>query len=182
MALDLPGTGTDYVEVPDHDDLRLTDAITLLGWVKKDEPGQGLDIVGKDDGARRDYNIHVPGANNSGKTYLSGTTAAGSTVITDGQWHHVAGTWDGSEIKLYIDGVEEGTAAFAGPISTSDVPVKIGFRGSGSPLRAVVDEIAIFNRALTKDEINDIINTGLGVMLAVQPSGKVATTWASIKG
>ena len=182
QALDLPGTGADYVEVPDHDDLQLTDEITLLGWVKKDEPGQGLDIIGKDDGgSNRNYNIHVPGTENSGKIYLSGAIAAGSTVITNGEWHHVAGTWDGSEIKIYIDGVEENSAPFAGPMSTSDLPVRFGFRGTGTALKALIDELAIFNRALTEEEINNIINTGLGSMLVVRHLDKLTTEWAYIK-
>ena len=178
-ALEFPGTTADYVEVPDHDDLRITDAITLVGWARAVD--NGANIVGKD-GASRDYNIHITSSNNGGKIYLSGTTATGATTITDGEWHHVAGTWDGSEAKVYVDGVEEASAGFAGPISTSDVPVEIGFRTAGSIVfMGTIDEVAIFDQALTEDDINVIMTEGLAQILAVEYADKLAATWGSIK-
>lgn len=182
LALEFPGTTTDYVEVPDHEDLRITDAITLMGWAKADN--SGADIVGKDSPGNRDYNIHITNSNNGGRIYLSGTSITGTTDITDGEWHHVAGTWDGSEAKIYVDGVEEASGAFAGPITTSDVPVEIGYRsGVSSPLlfTGAIDEVVIFNEALTEDEIKGIITRGLAKLLAVEYAGKLTTTWGNVK-
>jgi hypothetical protein len=184
-ALEFPGTMGDYLQIPDHDDLQITDAITLLGWVNLSAPA--CNIVGKDYTGNRHYNIHITtdaGSVGCGKMYLSGTTATATTVVTDGEWHHVAGTWDGSEIKVYTDGVEEASVAFAGPISTSDVPVEIGRREAGAIVfTGAIDEVGIFNKALTGDDIRSIVTKGLesAVGLAVDSSGKLTTTWATIK-
>ena len=78
-------------------------------------------------------------------------------------WHHVAATWDGAAIKVYVDGVKEGEAA-----SSATVPSDLGaimaigawlgnahgfFTGS-------IDEVEIFNRALTAAEIKAIYYAG----------------------
>lgn len=182
-ALEFPGTMGDYVEVPDHDDLHITDAITLMGWARVDTPV--CNIVGKDYTGNRNYNIHVTtdaASVGCGKAYLSGTTATATTAITDGEWHHVAATWDGAEIKVYTDGVEEVSVAFAGPIGTSDVPVEIGRREAGALIFVgAIDEVAIFNRALTEDDINGIITKGLAPILAVEHTDKLTTAWGSVK-
>jgi len=74
----------------------------------------------------------------------------------DGNFHHVAGTWDGTNIRLYIDGVLQGTAPFSTPVNNTRA-VNIGYSwGGGSPLRffnGLVDEVAIYARALTETEI-----------------------------
>ena len=184
-ALEFPGTAGDYLEIPDHEDLQITDAITLVSWVNVDTAG--CNIVGKDDNVSRNYNIHIttdaasPGCV---KAYLSGTTATATTVVTDSEWHHVAATWDGSEIKVYTDGVEEASVAFAGPISTSDVPVEIGRRGGSGGTKVftgAIDEVAIFNQALTGDDISKIITRGLAQILAVEHTDKLTTAWGSVK-
>jgi rhamnogalacturonyl hydrolase YesR len=53
--------------------------------------------------------------------------ANGSTSITDNQWHHLMGVYDGSVVLLYVDGQLDG-AAYAGPVNTSTDPVYIGSR------------------------------------------------------
>ena len=45
----------------------------------------------------------------------------------------------------------------------------------------IIDEVAIFNVALTEDDIKYIMAEGLGIILAVSPSGKLATTWGNLK-
>ena len=53
------------------------------------------------------------------------------------------------------------------------------------PVVGVIDEVAVFNVALTEDDINDIMSNGLAEALgiaAVSPTGKLTTTWGSIKG
>ena len=181
-ALEISGTSTDYVEVPDHESLHLTDAITLMAWAKKDAPGATSCILGKDDlSGNRNYNLHINSAG-FGKVYLSGTAATGEAVIADGQWHHVAGTWDGAVIKLYIDGVEAASNDFAGPIGTSEIPLKIGLLHEKYPFGGLIDEVAIFGSALTEAEVGSIMSNGLGpIAAAVNASDKLAVTWASIK-
>ncbi len=183
-ALDFPGNLTDCVEVGSTPDLQITDAITLMGWIKTTE-SVAADIVGKDDGSDRNYNIHVA---TSGKLFLNGggrTAMPGTTPINDDAWHHVAGTWDGDAAIIYVDGEEEASSTFPGPIATSDVPVKIGLRGNGEGVdrvfRGVIDEVAIFNAALSGEDIQNLMLNGLQQLAPVHPGGNMATTWGWAK-
>jgi hypothetical protein len=185
-ALEFPGTLTDCVEIESTPELQITDEITLMGWINTTVT-PSADIVGKDDGTDRNYNIHVA---DSGKIFLNSggekCPLPGTTSVIDGQWHHVAGTWDGDTVRIYVDGVEEASSSFAGPIATSDVPVKIGLRGNGEGVdrifTGVIDEVAIFNVALSEEDIQNLMVNGLEQLAPVEPHGSMATTWGQLKG
>ena len=75
-------------------------------------------------------------------------------VRTEGQWHHVAGTWDGLTQRLYFDGVEIASQEPGGVLgNTSYVEMSSG----PSPFNGMLDEVRIYNRALTQNEIQVVI-------------------------
>jgi hypothetical protein len=97
--------------------------------------------------------------------YLFTTTPAvggvtSTTVIAPNQWYHVAGTYDGSTVKIYINGQLESTAAFTGALRNNPSTTAIGCQVLGGvctyPFNGMVDELEIFNRALSQSEINAI--------------------------
>jgi uncharacterized delta-60 repeat protein len=95
------------------------------------------------------------GAGGGGSTNFIGVE---STVNPfDGAFHHVAGTWDGSDIRLYIDGALQGTTAFTSPVNNTRA-VNIGYAwGGGNPGRwfnGIVDEVAVYARVLSQAEIS----------------------------
>jgi len=65
---------------------------------------------------------------------------------------------------------------------TNDNYLGIGLR-EGSPhyWKGMLDDMAIFSRALSAEEVNDIMNDGLSPITAVSPKDKLATTWSNIK-
>ena len=87
----------------------------------------------------------------------------GSVDVLDGNFHHIAGTWDGATMRLYVDGVLQGSASNSTPASNGR-DVNIGFTwGGGTPrrfFRGVVDELELFNRALLATEIQAIVDAG----------------------
>ena len=97
------------------------------------------------------------------------------------EWHHVASTYDGNVIRQYIDGeLDVEFKPPAGKISSVDVVFRIGKSQTGlAGTVCLVDEVAIYNRVLSEDEINQDMNQG--VFYAVSPGGKLATTWANLK-
>lgn len=109
--------------------------------------------------------------------------------ITDGKWHHAVGTYDGRELIQYVDGVAHGKRLFGEqtPAFHSSEQLAIGAMGPGggaSGMEGVVDEVVIFNRGLTEEEVNSLMEQGLEKLLgfqAVNPQGKMATTLARIK-
>ena len=83
--------------------------------------------------------------------------------VLDGRFHHLAGTWDGSNIALYVDGQLQGIAPVAAPFNNTR-PLNIGFTwGNGTPQRffhGTVDEVGIYQRALSVGEIRAIVSAG----------------------
>ncbi|MFC1716596.1 LamG domain-containing protein [Candidatus Poribacteria bacterium] len=113
----------------------------------------------------------------------------GKTIIPE-EWTHLAGTFDGTNIKLYINGVEEESMKPAGDPIVNIYSVQIGgfddkLHGgtwSGCWSNAVIDEVAIFSAALTENEIKSIMNNGIeATVLAVSPVGSFTDTWGRIK-
>ncbi|MEO2004931.1 MAG: LamG domain-containing protein, partial [Candidatus Poribacteria bacterium] len=102
--------------------------------------------------------------------------------IVHGEWHHVAGTFDGEEITVYIDGKEERRGPCAGEVAAVDAPLYIGTRGgSGRPTDGAYDEIRIYNRALDDEEIETVMIEGPVELLAVDPRDRAAETWGELK-
>ena len=191
-GLELDGVG-DYIEVPAH--VNPTDAITVSIWVKSltDDWSQHGWMVEKRDA----YIIH-PNADtknvswpicNGGCWNKPGgwrDGEVGPNDITD--WHLYTVTFDSAsgEWNIYIDGVAESTMTIdTNPIDADDGPVFIGRDTccDGRFGEAVIDEVAIFNVALTASEIQTMMDKGLSALLLtpVEPEGKLSTTWANVK-
>jgi hypothetical protein len=95
-------------------------------------------------------------AANPGKLMFngSGDDLIGTTTVTSAVWHHVAVTYDGATLKLYLDGQLEGSKATSVLNTTLDANgLTIGLRPGVSVWNGKLDEVQIFNRALTQAEI-----------------------------
>ena len=156
--------GNDYVMVPDSSLLE-PDRITVEAWVKSSgTPGSYKYIVSKylptKPGSYSSYGLYT--ANSGGLRFYIGLSSIGvlspdaGPGVWDGNWHHVAGTYDGSAVKLYVDGEQvTGTGS-----TTSD----IHYEGTGNLFigayttaslcfSGTIDEVRIWDGALTADEI-----------------------------
>lgn len=79
-------------------------------------------------------------------------------------WHHVAGTYKGSSVKLYIDGVLESSVSASGNLYNNAQVVQMGGRPAfGNYFQGSIDELAIYNRALSASEITELYNSGTGM-------------------
>jgi len=148
-------------------------SITVEGWIKGTSPGNYRYALSKHfTGANPSYALYTGG---DGALYFFVTVGANNAVLSpsggvgfwDGAWHHVAGTYDGGYVRLYIDGVRMGNGiAATGAIQYTNSPANELFIGnlepSASPyaLRADIDELAIFDRALSSNEIAAIYAAG----------------------
>ncbi len=99
------------------------------------------------------------------------------------EWHHVVGTYDGEEMKIYIDGKLEGTSGVqSGPINYPDrVFFSIGaYKDDNEDFvhKGRLDEVRLYDRALSEKEVsNNLEAEGL----AVESAGKLSLTWGQIK-
>ncbi len=76
----------------------------------------------------------------------------GPTNLFDGSWHHIAGTYDGATIEMFVDGVSQGTAA-AGVYNSNTRDIRIGSaRNNGRHFNGQIDELRISNTVLTPSQ------------------------------
>lgn len=182
------GPADSAVVIPHSDDFTL-EFFTITGWVKCENQGAWQTIItktGEDENAQpRNYGTFV--VPNNGGIHFSlqgGNTKINSVeTVTDGEWHYVVMTRDEDGIlRGYIDGVQvvEGASSEPG-VNEADVSIGGGGGGVRYWLIGSVDEAAIFDRPLSPDEINELMNNGMEAALAVSPSDKLSATWGKIK-
>jgi hypothetical protein len=111
---------------------------------------------------------------------------ASAIVPEINKWYHYAAVYDSGTKKLtvFVDGVKAGESDRDGAATANDNAVTFGCWGGGSFFKGLLDEIAIFNVALSEADISTIAKSGLAAILnlaSVAPSGKLATTWGSLK-
>ena len=87
------------------------------------------------------------------------SSAGGTTALPLNTWSHLAATYDGTTIRLYVNGVEAGTATGAGALPASANPLRIGGNSVwGEYFKGRIDEVRIYNRALSAAEITADMN------------------------
>jgi hypothetical protein len=162
----------DRVTIPHNANLNVNSpGFTAELWMKgiKNQPQSLYLVVGKSHGFVDNTGWVFQGVSATGELFFGigaggGFPGVSSVVdVLDGNFHHIAGTWDGSLIQLYVDGVPQGSVPLTTPANNTRA-VNIGFAwGGGSPqrfFRGIVDELEIFNRALSAKEIAAIYNAG----------------------
>jgi hypothetical protein len=169
-----------YVSLANEPAFDLSSAITVDAWAKL--TGSTADfaaIVAKGDSAwrlQRHSNTNFAAFGTTG--LIDNADLVGTTNINDGQWHHIAGVFDGSTKYLYVDGVLEASASVTGTIALNDAEVRIGDNSeqTGRFWNGLIDEVEVFNRALSASEIQSIVNAahaGKCKKCLAPPSGMV---------
>jgi len=162
-ALSFDGTD-DYVSVPDDNSLDLTAALTVEVWIKPtaDQTNASVNIIDKDSitGYRLQFEkttniIEFSVGNGTQQRFWS---ANGS--ITPGSWHHVAMTLSGGTLRGYINSIEVGSLTGIGAITANGIDLAIGAYRDGNAefFKGVIDDVRIYDRALTADEIETNFN------------------------
>lgn len=170
------------------------DSYTVEAWIKTSQTGGttwGAPIIAekrRQPEWHRAFSIYLNASNSLGVRFETGvanvSVDAAAPAINDDDWHHIAFTRDGAEVRLYVDG----NLAETGEItdedrSAPDQPITVGCRrmNDGTPthyFEGVVDEFAVFTTALGEAEILQDMS---GDLFAVSPSGKLATVWGKVK-
>jgi hypothetical protein len=182
--------GDDSVEIPHNDLLSITDEITITAWTYMNANASGeMAIVSKGGWGAMDlpYELtETPGAQIWWQFYDDGgrdTCAAPSPPIEE--WHHVAATYDGQIFKCYIDGELGDEWEYAGTMPENTASLTIGQRSRGGTYYiGIIDDVAIYNRAFSADEIpNTMMGMGdFGQALGPTPAdgSLVEDTWVSL--
>ena len=186
-ALEFDGLGN-HVVVPDSDSLDVSAELTITVWVKLDDLLKLKDVLRK----HGSYAMEMTFANVVlMNTWVGGIWATGQAIggpaLQPGVWYFLAGVdlpealEEEAGLELYIDGVRVADGNKKGDVDITVEPLHIGTATPGwLPFGGTIDEVKIFNKALTVDEIQKVMRRS-GGQEAVKPQDKAAATWGSIK-
>jgi hypothetical protein len=188
-ALEFPGASGNLVSIPHAEDLNLF-TFTIVAWYQGEETDSWQYLVSKEiPHNSRNYCIGVQKDTGMMMTQITvgpeqWKTATGRTLLIDGEWHHMAGTYDGAFIRAWVNGVMEAQVAEAGePDHPEAEPLRIG-AVNGIPVKGIIDEVALFSVALEEEDIQDVMNNGLEKALsivAVKQEDSLAVSWGKVK-
>jgi Concanavalin A-like lectin/glucanases superfamily len=155
-ALVFNGTNA-LVTIPDATSLRLTTDMTLEAWVFPTAPPTGWwqSVVDKNvDG----YYL-MASSDRSSRPAVGGTFTAGNqntfgpTPLAVNTWTHLAATFDGTTVRLYVNGVQVASQAQTTPLMPTTGTLQIGANSYGEHFTGRIDEVRIYNQALSPSEI-----------------------------
>jgi hypothetical protein len=169
-ALQFDAAKNTVVEIPDKNNIYTLTNLTVACWVKVAKTNANwMGLVGK-------WELANTGVRNFGLWLHNPDCTPGFQAYGT----HVAATYDGKKAVVYADGVNVGEFATVSKLSTTKDPVRIGRAPwAGHYVTGAIDEVAIYNNALTAAEIKTLMS-GLNTV-AVGSMGKLPITWAGIK-
>jgi len=170
-ALLLDGTD-DYINCGNDSSLVPSSQITLSLWFKTSGSASAIPrLINKSYGGSP-YDSYFIRINNNVLNFKIGVSSAsvqisGTTNVVDGNWHNVIGTYDGSQLKLYLDGNSEAT-----PISETRAIIEntsynltlgceFGAYGFSWPFTGSMSNVSIWNAGLTSAQVTEIYNEGV---------------------
>ncbi len=163
-ALEFDGSN-DYVGCGNGASLKITGTeITMVAWVKWDSNNAWSTIAMKtSSGAWTDgYGLYAH-SNSTVNFYVTryNQNRATAAYAADGLWHHVVGSYDGSNVRIWVDGVEGSPDSYTGSITDSNHAFEIGRGYSNSyNFDGSIDDVRIYNRALSDAEVQTLYNLG----------------------
>ncbi|MCS5611856.1 MAG: LamG domain-containing protein [Candidatus Poribacteria bacterium] len=196
-ALEFGGEVGDFVEVADSATLNPAKEISYMAWFMSDKYDNTRGIISKywGPGGQRTYNLRLHhdlagalstevSSNGQFQPGVSVTDVHSEAVLKDGQWHHAAISFKGGDfLRMYVDGklANDSKATATKTLFDNETTLKIGQDFNEDAKRffnGVIDEVAIFNRALNEAEIKTVMK---GDFMAVDPTGRLSITWAKLK-
>ncbi|MFQ6041489.1 MAG: LamG domain-containing protein [Candidatus Poribacteria bacterium] len=179
-------TQSAFVEYKSHPDLSFEDGMTIEFWLNLEDITP-QNVVG----IPRKESEYVVAAYEQGNGFYMGPWINNgawvgplkSTVVSPyGEWHHHAVTYDGKELKVYVDGKSTGSMKIAGPMNKTDAPFRISNSCCGGRFFVgALDEMRISNIPRTEAEIKELLERGLASILAVEAANGLSITWGRIK-
>ena len=162
QALTFDGSN-DYITVADKDSLDLTQ-MTVSAWFRQTVASQnGVISKGAGTGGTDNYLLQTWSDKKAYFSIFSVTqrqVSSGTTLIPLNQWFHLAGTYDGVTLRLYLNGQQVGTLGVAVTPTVNTGPLEIGRDNASTDgvfyFPGKIDEVRVYNRALSPSEIKSL--------------------------
>ncbi len=157
----------DWVTVPDAASLDLTTAITMEAYVRPSAISSWRTVLMKEQPGGLVYGLYANSNTNRPSAHINAGTeddTRGTAQVALNAWTHLAMTYDGAALRLFVNGVQASTKAHSGPMTVSNGALRIGGNGVWPEWFAgLIDEVRVYGRVLTAAEIQADMN------LAVKP-------------
>ena len=170
-ALEFNGTENTMVSINDSDILDITDGITIEAWIYSTDIDKEQFIVAKignnPSGGYLD-NYHLEIWNKKLWFQVDYPGVGGDTILEGNTWYHAAVTYNGSEVRFYLNGEPDGVKAYDKNMADfiNDAPLRIGndyywrdTKGKYWGFTGIIDEVKVWNRVLSAEEIKASYNS-----------------------
>jgi PA14 domain/Concanavalin A-like lectin/glucanases superfamily len=185
--------GGNHVAVPGYDGILGTQSRTSAAWVNVTKTNASIITWGPAGGGTK-WVMRTHNGPAVLRLECGQGNTWGTTDLADGQWHHVAavldndGTPDISEVKLYVDGkldpIAGGKAQAINTSSGTELQIAYDLNNTGRVFDGMMDDVRIYNRALSESEIQAIMNNPGRVTQALAPDPNngsiIDTTWYAL--
>jgi len=157
----------DYVNIPSSPSLSGLNTITLSVWVNPTKTTEGTIASKHDNYQNREWQLYINPytykytfqvVDNSTNTF----SEVAGILATAGKWTHIVGVYNNGDLRIYCDGVLISSATTNKIIRVTNAPIRIGNRADDARYYGgIIDEVLIYNRALSEEEIKELYYEGL---------------------
>ncbi len=177
-ALEFNGT-SDYVAIPHDSAISELETLSMSAWIQPKKHGAWVAVIEKGVHENWSYGFFIEPDGTLSFEVSTGPNnklvcCVGDVALKLGEWYHIFGSYDGENVRTYVNGKLEGVMKGSDNVHITDgLPLTVGSRNGQNHFTGVVDELALWNNAIT-------VNEAL-LSLPVQPNDKLSTTWSLIK-
>lgn len=154
------------ISIDATEQLDLTTGMTLSAWVNLEgEEADWPAVVMKESPGSLSYGLWAGWVGLAPSVLIdvgSVEELSGGSQAPAGIWTYLAATYDGDNLRLYVDGNLEASLQVGEPIVPSTLPLTMGGNHWGEFLHGAIDELRIYNRALTQSEVQQDMNSAVG--------------------
>lgn len=140
-----------------------TGICTIAGWILPVSGDSGIVLEARDSSGRGLLLYANPAISGSATAFMyNGTTtytSATSTSPFDGKWHHLALTFDGTNLQAYLDGSAAGASPTAASYTSTSTTMRVAQAYNGALAPCTTDDLALWSRALSANEIWELYDT-----------------------
>jgi len=176
-ALKFDSAKTQKVEIPHSDSFAdITNAVTMEAWVNPANLNAWMSFGVKGDIT---YGMFINPSAYVRMHYSGGNTLdTPNNSIKANEWTHVVGTYDGKTVRIYLNGEMKAEKNASDAIAANSATYVIGgTQESRDWFAGMIDEVKLYSRGLTEDEVRK----SMAGPAAVEPGSKLAIRWAIIK-
>jgi len=156
----------DWVTVPHSGSLGLTTGMTVMAWVYPTTTSGKRDVLIKEGTAVDIYNLYAQNGLGfpESNVFVGGVNQiAQGSALPANTWTHLASTYDGTTLKLFVNGSQAASTPVPGAIAASTGALRIGGNSLwGEFFQGRIDEVRVYSRALSASEIGNGLNTAIG--------------------